>query len=60
MKTKVCIYLQPNYLLFRTAIAKRQRSPEKRGADTCVLLHNYDSTQVSAVCQKKIITKFLV
>ena len=25
MKTKVCIYLQPNYLLFRTAIAREQK-----------------------------------
>ena len=36
---------------------KKIGAERKRGADTCVLLHNIDSTQVSAVRQRKMLIK---
>ena len=40
-----CKYFK--YLIFRTAIAKRQRSPEKRCAQFC-FLHNTKKTKLSS------------
>ena len=66
-------FAQQNALLLRTTdirVGTEKKTPReqnssgkkigaerKRGADTCVLLHNIDSTQVSVVRQRKMLIK---
>ena len=43
--------------LEQSSSGKKIGAERKRGADTCVLLHNIDSTQVSVVRQRKMLIK---